>query len=381
MNPVEVATGYYDEINRRSQEIEIARQMPEDLVARMAQDGLFRMLVPEQYGGQQCHPQVFFDTLEQLARADGAVGWCGMIASTTGMLSASLPEEWANTIYTSNPNVITVGVTAPIGKAQTTSSGLKVSGRWPFGSGSQVADWICAGCMVLENGKPRVNKHGLPEPLLVFFKAEEVTIHDTWETSGLRGTGSHDIEVTELAVPQGRWVILGKRAKIDTPLYRFPTFGLLALGVSAVSIGIAQRAIDEFIDLAGGKTPTGSSRALANRPLVQRDLAIAVAKLDAARALTRTYIDHAWQAASSDGRLSQDMKANLRLAASNNAWSAVAIVDALYHAGGGTSIYTKSKLQQCFRDVHIPTQHIMVGQPTFEVVGKVKLGLDPKQPL
>jgi len=381
LNPVEVATGYYDEINRRSQEIEIARQMPEDLVARMAQDGLFRMLVPEQYGGQQCHPQVFFDTLEQLARADGAVGWCGMIASTTGMLSASLPEEWANTIYTSNPNVITVGVTAPIGKAQTTSSGLKVSGRWPFGSGSQVADWICAGCMVLENGKPRVNKHGLPEPLLVFFKAEEVTIHDTWETSGLRGTGSHDIEVTELAVPQGRWVILGKRAKIDTPLYRFPTFGLLALGVSAVSIGIAQRAIDEFIDLAGGKTPTGSSRALANRPLVQRDLAIAVAKLDAARALTRTYIDHAWQAASSDGRLSQDMKANLRLAASNNAWSAVAIVDALYHAGGGTSIYTKSKLQQCFRDVHIPTQHIMVGQPTFEVVGKVKLGLDPKQPL
>lgn len=381
MNPIEVATGYYDEINRRSQEIELARQMPEDLAARMAQDGLFRMLVPEQYGGLQCHPQVFFDTLEQLARADGAVGWCAMIASTTGMLSASLPKEWANTIYTSNPNVITVGVTAPIGKAQPTSSGLKVSGRWPFGSGSQVADWICGGCMVLENAKPRVNKHGLPEPVLVFFEAQEVTIHDTWETSGLRGTGSHDIEVTELTVPEGRWVILGKRAKIDTPLYRFPTFGLLALGVSAVSIGIAQRAIDEFIDLAGGKTPTGSSRALVNRPLVQRDLAIAVAKLDATRALTRTYIDQAWQAASSDGRLSQELKANLRLAASNNAWSAVEIVDALYHAGGGTSIYTKSKLQQCFRDVHIPTQHIMVGQPTFEVVGKVKLGLDPKQPL
>ena len=259
---------------------------------------------------------------------------------------------------------------------------MQVTGRWPFGSGSQVADWICGGCLVEENGEVRKNKYGAPENLLVFFPAEEVTIHsDTWQTSGLRGTGSHDIEVNGGCAPAGRWAIIGQRPRIDTPLYRFPTLGLLALGVSAVSIGIGQAALNSFIELASDKTPTGSSRALANRPSVQKDVSQSFADLAAAKALTTQVIDEAWQAANTDGRLSTDIKSRLRLAAANNTWSAVRAVDRLYHAGGGTSIYLESKLQKCFRDVHVTTQHIMVGQPIFEVVGKVQLGLDPKQPL
>ncbi len=384
MNTVAVAESFYEQINELAPSIEANRRMPQNLADKMADAGLFRMLVPAQYGGQECQPQQFFDTLAATGYADGAVGWCLMIGSTTGLLSASLSPEWAQKIYGDNPHAITVGVTAPIGKAEVNSAqdGLTVSGRWPFGSGSQIANWICGGCSVTENGQPRVNKHGQPEPVLAFFPADEVTIHDdTWDTSGLRGTGSHDIEVSEAFVPEGRWVVLGKRAQVDSPLYRFPTFGLLALGVSAVSIGIAQRAIDEFVNLAGAKTPTGSSRALANRPAVQKDLAQAQAKLASARALTAAYIDEAWQQANTEGRLDQKSKAKLRLAATNNAWSAVDVVDKLYHAAGGTAIYSKSKLQQCFRDVHVPTQHIMVAQPTYEVVGKVLLGMDTNQPL
>jgi alkylation response protein AidB-like acyl-CoA dehydrogenase len=361
--------------------------MPAELAKEMASLGLFRLLVPEQYGGYQAHPQTFFDTLQTAAIADGSVGWCLMIGTTTGLLSASLPAAWASTIYAENPEVITVGVTAPIGKAVAKKDadggqGLEVSGRWPFGSGCQIANWICGGCTVMDGGKPRLNKFGQPDSILAFFPAADVTIHsDTWDTSGLRGTGSHDIEVNHCTVPEGRWVTLGKRANVDAPLYRFPTFGLLALGVSAVSLGIARRAISEFIDLAGNKTPTGASRSLANRPAAQKDLALAEAKLASAYALTREYIDEAWSIASTEGKLDLPIKARLRLAATNNAWSAVEVVDRLYHAAGGSAIYTKSRLQQCFRDVHVPTQHIMVGQPTLEVVGKVQLGLDPKQPL
>ena len=218
----------------------------------------------------------------------------------------------------------------------------------------------------------------MPETLLVFFAASEVTIHDTWDTSGLRGTGSNDIEVKDLFVPQGRWAVLGGRPQIDAPLYRFPTLGLLALGVSAVALGIAVHAIECFIDLAAGKVPTGSSRALANRGSAQADLARAEAAVSSARAMTFEAIDAAWEIASHGGRLDQNIKARLRLAASNNTWSAVDAVDRLYHAAGGTSIYAASDMQRCFRDVHVATQHIMVAQPTFEVVGKVMLGLDPK---
>ena len=222
----------------------------------------------------------------------------------------------------------------------------------------------------------------MAESLLVFFPANEVTIHeDTWQTSGLRGTGSHDIEVIKANVPEGRWVVLGKRTLIDEPLYRFPTLGLLALGVSAVSIGIARCALEEFMALATDKTPTGSARSLANRPSVQKDVSQSFVAIESAQAFTRQAIDEAWQAANAEGRLSTEIKAKLRLAATNNAWSAVQAVDTLYHAGGGTSIYQKSRLQKCFRDVHVTTQHIMVAQPTLEVVGKVQLGIDPKQPL
>jgi alkylation response protein AidB-like acyl-CoA dehydrogenase len=293
-------------------------------------------------------------------------------------MSASLPEQWANTLYRDNPDSITTGVTAPIGRAEIVDGGMRVSGRWPFGSGSQVSDWICGGCTVIEDGEPRRNEAGMPETLLVFFKAEEVTIHDTWDTSGLRGTGSNDIEVQDLFVPEGRWAVLGGRPNVDAPLYRFPTLGLLALGVSAVALGIAQHAIDSFIEMATSKVPTGSNRALATRASAQSDLAHAEAAVQSARAMTFQAIDEAWETASTSGRLGRDIKARLRLAASNNTWSAVNAVDRLYHSAGGTDIYAKNDLQRCFRDVHVATAHIMVAQPTYEVIGKVMLGLDPK---
>ncbi len=377
MNPINEAASFADEIRERALQIEADRRMPEDLAQRMAEAGLFRLLVPKQYGGLEVHPRTFFQTLEETSRADGAVGWVQMIGVTTGIMSASLPEQWSQIMYTENPNGITTGVTAPMGRAEPVAGGLKVTGRWPFGSGSQISDWICGGCFVMENGEPRKNRHG-PELLLVFFPAEEVTIHDTWYTSGLCGTGSHDIEVVDAFVPEGRWAVLGDRARVDAPLYRFPTLGLLALGVSAVSLGIAQNAIETFVALATAKVPTGSRRSLAQRSGVQKDLARAQASVKSARAYTFEAMDSAWDEAESTGKLGTDTKANLRLAASNNAWSAVAAVDLLYHAAGGSSIYTSNALQRCFRDVHVATQHIMVAQPTYEVVGKIMLGIDPK---
>ncbi|MFU8816581.1 MAG: acyl-CoA dehydrogenase family protein [Pseudomonadales bacterium] len=377
-DPVALAQSFHDEIRDRAAAIEAARRMPLDLARRMAQAGMFRLLVPACYGGSQVHPQQFFDALRATARSDGAVGWCQMIATTTGILSASLPERWAQAIYGADPDCITTGVTAPLGRAEPVDGGYRVSGRWPFGSGSQVSDWICGGCLVLEDGAPRQSERGMPESLLVMFPAAEVTIHDTWHTSGLRGTGSHDIEVTDLLVPDGRWTVLGKRARIDAPLYRFPTLGLLALGVSAVALGIAEHAIEAFIALATEKVPTGSRRSLAQRSGAQHDLARAQALVGAARAYTGEAIARAWAQASGDGRLGMEVKADLRLAASNNAWSAAEAVDLLYHAAGGSAIYDDSVLQRCFRDVHVATQHIMVAQPTFEVVGKVMLGIDPR---
>lgn len=380
MNPVEIANAFYDEIDEASQEIEQGRCLPLPLAIKMAEAGLFRMLVPTSLGGLESHPWAYFQTLARVAAADGSAAWNLMIGTTTGLLSASLSPDWRQQIY-GDPDVITVGVTAPIGRAEEVNGGLLVSGRWPFGSGSGMASWICGGCIRTHDGEPILNAQGVPEPILAFFPAADVTIHDTWDTSGLRGTGSNDIEVKDYFVPQDRWVVLGGPTREAGPLYKFPTFGLLALAVSAVSIGIAERCIMEFVALAGAKTPTGATRPMANRGAVQRDIATAVARVESAKALTARSINAAYEQALTGERLTKEHKAELRLAATNNAWCAVEAVDLLYHAAGGTAIYRKSKFQQCFRDVHVTTQHIMVGKPVYEVVGKVLLGLDPKQPL
>jgi alkylation response protein AidB-like acyl-CoA dehydrogenase len=202
-DPVALAASFAAEIRAGGDAMEIARCMPRDLAQRMAATGLFSMLVPAQYGGLQSHPRQFFEAIEATAKADGAVGWCLMIGSTTGLLAASLPEEHAGAIFSAQPDVVVSGVTAPNGIATRVDGGLEVSGRWSFGSACQVSDWISGGCFLHENGEPVVGPHG-PQVLMPLFPAADVTIHDTWHTSGLCGTGSHDIRTTGVRAGEAR---------------------------------------------------------------------------------------------------------------------------------------------------------------------------------
>ncbi len=339
------------------------------------------MLVPEQYGGLEVHPNIFLDVLRRVATGDGSAGWNVMIGATTGLLAASLPENFAREIYGSNPGTLTVGVTAPLGKATRVEGGYSVTGRWPFASGCQNADWICGGSFIYDGDVQALNDKGAPDVHLMMFKASEVEIEDTWYVSGLCGTGSHHFHVENQFVPQGRSVILGTRANVNKPLYQFPMLGLLALGVSSVSLGIGYHALAYFKEMAMAKKPTGSSRSLAERPLIQSDVARSLADLKSAESFIRSAVDEAWSIAESGERLDTQSKANLRLAAANATHKSVAAVDRLYQAGGGSSIYEDNVLQQCFRDVHVTTQHIMVAAPVFEVIGRVELGLAPRSML
>jgi alkylation response protein AidB-like acyl-CoA dehydrogenase len=353
----------------RAPEIEAERSLPRDLARRFAEAGLFAVCVPARYGGRERSARDVVRVIEAVARGDGAAGWCVMIGATTGLLAASLPEEWAQKIYGANPCVVTGGVVVANGRARAAPGGHLVSGRWPFGSGVRHSDWVVGGTRM-----PEAAAGAEPEARLMFFEPAQIRVLDTWRASGLRGTGSHDFEVEDAFVPEGRSVVLGGRPRVEGPLYEFPTLGLLALGVCAVALGIARHALDAFVDLAGGKTPTGSARTLANRPIAQRAIAEAEASLRGARAFLFEAIDEAWGIARG-GRLSTETKSALRLAATHAAWRSAAAVDLVYHAAGGTSVYDASPLSRCFRDVHVTTQHIMVAEPTLEVVGRVLLGV------
>jgi len=371
------ASAWTDSLPSRAREFETARRLPADVARAFATDGFFHMLVPREYGGFEVHPRTLVEVIKRVAIGDGSAGWNVMIGATTGLLAASLPEPFARQIYGSAPGAVTVGVTAPLGRARAVDGGYRVSGRWPFGSGSENAGWICGGSFIYDGDVQRMGKAGVPEIHLMMFPAEDVVIEDTWRVSGLCGTGSHHFHVDDAFVPEGRSVVLGGRARIERPLYQFPMLGLLALGVSSVSLGIGYAAVNAFRELAAVKKPTGSQRNLGERPLAQAELARSLADLRSAEAYMLAAIDEAWREAEAGNRLGVELKANLRLAAANTTHRAVDAVDRVYEAAGGTSIYDDNVLQRCFRDVHVSTQHIMVANPVYEVVGRVELGLPP----
>ncbi len=324
--------------------------------------------LPQSLGGLAAEPSVLVKVLERVARGDAAAGWVTMIASTSASMAAYLPADGASEVFSEGTHSINAGVFAPMGTAIPVDGGFRISGRWPFGSGGLHAGWISGGCFVEGQADRRV--------MTAFFPADDIEILDTWHVSGLRGTGSHDFAATDVFVPERRTAHLhDNRPRCPDPLYRFPPFGLLALGIASVALGIGRGAVDDLIALAGGKTPTGSRRRLADRPAVQEAVARAEALIGSARAFLLDEVAEAWQRAQA-GQIDERMRSRVRLACTHAVDQVKQAVDLMYRCGGGTSIYDSCRLQQRFRDINAATQHMMVAQPTWEVVGRVLLDVD-----
>jgi len=312
--------------------------------------------------------------LESLAYHEGALGWCAMISATTSLAAGFLPADFAEQIY-GPASAWTGGFAAPVGKASETDGGLMVTGRWAWGSGSHHCTFLGGGTMIVDaDGRPRPRPDGLRAPF-VFFEPGQFELLDTWQVLGMKGTGSTDYVVSDAFVPEGRWFEIGQAPRIERPLYRFPFYGALAVGVAAVALGIAHRAIDELVELAGAKRPAGSSRTLAERPVIQAQVAEATAAHRSARLLLHDGAHGAWEAVQ-NGEAPERVRFDLRLGATNAAIQAAKAVDLCYHAAGGTAVYQSSPLEKAFRDVHVATQHAMVAPRLFEVIGRATFGLE-----
>ncbi len=350
---------------RLAPEAERERRLPAELVGQMAAAGVFRLCVPAAAGGVEAHPATLVQVVEEIARADGAAGWCAAIGATSGLLAGYLPPDVAQRIY-ADPLTISGGVFAPRGKATTEPGGFRVSGRWPFASGCQHCGWLMGGVLVDDD----------PVPRLMLAPASEFTIHDTWHTMGLRGTGSHDIELEAVHVPvEHSASLIADSPTAAGRLYAFPVFGLLAIAIGATSLGIARGALDDIVTIAGRRTPTGSSRTLAQRPTAQAEVAMAEARLRAARALLHETIDEAWQAASGGTEIPVSRSAALRLAATHAATTGAEVTQAAYRLGGGAAVYERSPLPRRFRDANTATQHMLVAPATWELTGRLLLGV------
>ena len=361
-------------VRESADETERLRHLAPGILQQLRDARLFDLVLPRKFGGLEVDIITMMRVIEDVSEADGSTGWNVGIGNGTTIVSAALDEDVAREIFA--PGNIWGGPVAPMGRAKRVDGGYRVTGRWQFASGCNHCSWLVGGSLVLEGDAPKMLPNGMPEWRLMTFPKEDVEIIDTWNVSGLRGTGSHDIAVHDAFVPDNRSMgIAADRPVQPGPLYRYPIFGFLALSVAPVATGIARRAIDELIALAQKKTPVGSRGSLRERGPVQQDIALAEAELRSGRGFMYETAQQIWDLCVAGEKVPDEQRAMLRLASAHAVATSARAVDIAYRLGGGTSLYETSVLQRCFRDVHAATQHIVLGYANYELAGQVMLGM------
>jgi alkylation response protein AidB-like acyl-CoA dehydrogenase len=356
-------------------EAERDRELPGRLVAAMADAGLFKIWVPAKFGGSERDFATFVDIVTEVGRIDGSAGWITFVHAVYGALAAYLPDSAANEIY-SGSDAILAGTLNPTGRAIPTKDGYLVTGRWAFGSGISHSTWVLGNCVVADSG----NAGGPPQLIITIFARTDCEIHDTWYVSGLKGTGSHDYSVNNLFVPTERtFPAFSAVPRQPGKLYAGPFITLFAATVATPALGIARGAIDSAIELAGRKTPTGSTSTLRERPSAQAALGRAEGLFQAGRAGLIDAVERMLDKVEA-GTLSMHDRAIVRIAAAQAAANAAYAVQLAFNVAGSTANELASPLQRQSRDIHAATQHIGVVENNFEIAGRVLVGLEPGTP-
>jgi alkylation response protein AidB-like acyl-CoA dehydrogenase len=359
--------------------IEAGRRLPEDLARELACAGFFRIFLPAAYGGLDLTPIDGIAVFEELAKADGSVAWC-VWNSNTHWIAAQLSPEAARTIH-ADPDVITANSTRPSGRADVVDGGYRVSGRWSLVSGCELAAWMVLWCVVHEDGKPRTLATGAPDIRFMLLPAAKCEIIDTWTVGGLRGTGSHDVAVRDVFVPDAYGSGFFDPYVLPEPRYRIPAFSRVIPGLGAMALGVARTAIETLSEIAGAKTPARATQMLRDTPDAQTRVSQAESLVRSARLFLFDSVDQLWESLLATGEVSMEARAGARLAASHAVASAVQAVDLMYVAGGASSVYASCPLERAFRDVHVMTQHIGVHPRVMQTTGRVLFGLEPDTPL
>ena len=370
---LDAARSIAPQIHEAANEIEAARQLPDHVVDLLKSVGAFRLIQPRWLGGHDADPVTQIMFIEQIARADASAAWCVMIGCDGGFVSRELDPQIARKMY-ADIEVATCGAAFPPGTAQRVEGGYSVSGRWPYLSGVTHSEWVQFSCRLTDGGEPIEP----PQYIRLVAHRDEVTVLDTWKTGGMRGTGSHDIEVHNLFIPDER-SIPPRPSALSTPddPLRHPVWLLPKhLGVP---LGLARAAHDEV--LATARERVAVRGALREDPLTQATLGETSARIAACRAYGLSAADAAWREVCDTGDLSDPLRANLRLAITFVHQECLKVVGELYEISGSAALYKdRSTLDRRLRDMHAMNQHVVLGRSNYAAAARLLLGLPPRAP-
>jgi len=347
------------DIRARATEFQKLRHIPRDVVNDFKSLGVYRAFVPARFGGDEASPAAFCRLIEEISAADASAGWVASFGVSATYLS-TLPPETYKAIYGTNPDTVFAGAMFPPRSAKPVAGGYEVSGQWPWGSGIMGADLAGVGI--------KVEGHDTKLPLLAVMPRDQIEVVDTWDTIGLSATGSHDIKVDKVVVPQEWTFVRGGKPTMDDRIFRYPSMALASQVLAVVALGAARAALDYLYENSARQSVTGAPKPGA-RPYLQSEFAKARGLYLGAQALFYDTLEAAYEQLSHQETVSRETHIQLRLVASKAAKDGAEAARLAFALGGSNAINTGHPLGRYMIDAASVAQHAFLSEGTWTGAG------------
>ena len=363
----------------RAQEAEDCRVIPADSIKALAETGFFRLLQPASFGGLEADPLVFYTATRLIASACGSTGWVASVLGVhpwhLGLFAAQAQQE----VWGADGTTRISSSYAPTGYAIRVDGGHQISGRWSFSSGCDHATWVLLGQIVTD-------EENRPTDFRTFLLPRtDYVIDDVWDTVGLRGTGSNDVVVSEVFVPEYRSLSFSDVFKLDcpgqqlnpAPLYRLPYGSVFSYSITTPIIGMATGAYEAHAAYMRDRVRVAyAGQRAAQDPFAQLRIAEAAAEIDGAwLALERNMTDLMHHATAGQ-RIPVDLRLRVRRDQVRGTGQAIRAVDRLFENSGGRALKSGTPIQRFWRDAHAGRVHaINDPERALSMFGGAEFGL------
>lgn len=375
------------EIRARAPQTERDRRVSAEMTATIRDAGIYKLMQPARFGGFEYGFSEFIEMNRTVGRACGSTGWCTALGIIHQWFVGLFPLEAQEEVWARSVDEITAVSYAPAGKVRAVPGGWMISGKWSWLSNCDNSQWYMVGCLF-----PPEADGGKPVPGFALFPASQARIVDDWYATGLCGTGSKSIEVAEeIFVPQHRRLTFAEAssgaapgtAVNPSPVYRIPFLACVPLCLATPGLGAAEGALEDFIDMASGRTTRGAIAGGGNRMAdfaqVQARIGDAAAALDAAHLLVSRDAREAEERAARGETIDVPMRIRNRRDHAYCAKLAAQAATAVFEATGGAGLMLDSPIQRAWRDTHAIARHISLNWDGVSAMyGQHRLGLEPR---
>ena len=366
-------------LRERSAGANEARRLSAQTIQDMKDAGFFRILQPSRYGGYEMDPRVFFEVQTIVAAACPSTAWVlGVVAVHNWQLALFDPKAQEE-VWGEDTSVLISSSYMPVGKVTPVEGGYRFSGRWGFSSGSDHCDWAFLGGFV----PPSEASGGHPDMRTIMIPKSDYRIEDTWHVAGLKGTGSNDVVVEDVFVPEHRTHRFadGFRQKSpghavnDAPLFKLPFGQLFVRSVSSTSIGVLQGMLDAYKEVIGAKISRADGAKVAEDHTAQALCAKAATTLRECRIVLDQNFEEMMDCVTHDRPIDMEKRVQYRYDSSRTVERCHEAVNALFSAGGGGALFLDHPMQRYFQDMQGCRAHY-ANNPTKpgENLGRVLFG-------